>query len=88
MAGIVLGVAMTPTKVRMVLVEGESADGVTVDEDDFDVDTRRTALPGTAPDQVISAILGTWVPPTAATSCCRPALPGPITSRRLCCATP
>lgn len=59
MAGIVLGVAMTPTKVRMVLVEGESADGVTVDEDDFDVDTRRTALPGTAPDQVISAILGT-----------------------------
>ncbi|MGV2584099.1 DUF7159 family protein, partial [Mycobacterium avium] len=59
MAGIVLGVAMTPTKVRMVLVEGESADGVTVDEDDFDVDTRRTALPGTSPDQVISAILGT-----------------------------
>ncbi|WP_439955899.1 DUF7159 family protein, partial [Mycobacterium avium] len=59
MAGIVLGVAMTPTKVRMVLVEGESADGVTVDEDDFDVDTRRTALLGTAPDQVISAILGT-----------------------------
>lgn len=39
MVGIVLGVSMTPTKVRMVLVEGESADGVTVDEEDFDVDT-------------------------------------------------
>src|SRR6185437_3778705 len=50
---------MTPTKVRMVLVEGESADGVTVDEDDFDVDTQRTALPDTAPNEVISAILGT-----------------------------
>lgn len=59
MVGIVLGVSMTPTKVRMVLVEGESADGVTVDEEDFDVDTQRTARPGTAPDEVISAILGT-----------------------------
>ncbi|OBB80837.1 hypothetical protein A5760_18275, partial [Mycobacterium colombiense] len=63
MVGIVLGVSMTPTKVRMVLVEGESADGVTVDEEDFDVDThvdtRRTARPGTAPNEVISAILGT-----------------------------
>ena len=54
-----LGVSMTPTKVRMVLVEGESADGVTVDEEDFDVDTERTAKPGTAPGEVISAILGT-----------------------------
>ncbi|OMB95990.1 DUF7159 family protein, partial [Mycobacterium colombiense] len=59
MVGIVLGVSMTPTKVRMVLVEGESADGVTVDEEDFDVDTQRTARPGTAPNEVISAILGT-----------------------------
>ena len=59
MVAIVLGVSMTPTKVRMVLVEGESADGVTVDEDDFDVDTQRTARPGTAPHEVISAILGT-----------------------------
>ncbi|ORA96500.1 hypothetical protein BST30_28610, partial [Mycobacterium mantenii] len=59
MVGIVLGVSMTPTKVRMVLVEGECADGVTVDEDDFDVDTQRTAAPGTAPNEVVSAILGT-----------------------------
>ncbi|ORW50288.1 hypothetical protein AWC20_24355 [Mycobacterium parmense] len=48
---------MAPTKVRMVLVEGENADGVTVDQDIFDVDdeTRRAA----APSQVISAIMGT-----------------------------
>ena len=30
---IVLGVSMTPTAVRMVLVEGVKADGVTVDHD-------------------------------------------------------
>jgi hypothetical protein len=54
---IVLGVSMAPTKVRMVLVEGENADGVTVDQDDFDV-TCDTS-PVTAPAQVISAILGT-----------------------------
>jgi hypothetical protein len=55
--GIVLGVSMAPTKVRMVLVEGENADGVTLDEDEFDV-TADTS-PSTAATQVISAILGT-----------------------------
>ena len=35
---IVLGVSMAPATIRMVLVEGESADGVTVDEDRFHVD--------------------------------------------------
>jgi hypothetical protein len=55
--GIVLGVSMAPTKVRMVLVEGESADGVAVDQDNFDVDGHGS--PFTAPNQVISAILGT-----------------------------
>ena len=34
---IVLGVSMTPTTVRMVLVEGEKADGVIVDHDAFDI---------------------------------------------------
>jgi hypothetical protein len=53
---IVLGVSMASTKVRMVLVEGESADGVTVDQDGFDV---AGAAPSSAPSQVISAILGT-----------------------------
>src|ERR1700752_2219164 len=57
MVGSVLGVSMAPTKVRMVLVEGENADGVTVDEDNFDVDGDPS--PSTAPNQVISAILGT-----------------------------
>ena len=33
---IVLGVSMTPTTVRMVLVEGEKGDGLTVDHDAFD----------------------------------------------------
>ena len=41
---IVLGVSMTPTTVRMVLVEGEKADGVTVDHDVFDV----TSVDGSA----------------------------------------
>jgi hypothetical protein len=53
---IVLGVSMAPTKVRMVLVEGENADGVTVDQDNFDVAAKS---PATAHAQVISAILGT-----------------------------
>src|ERR1700756_3533873 len=47
---------MAPTKVRMVLVEGESADGASVDQDNFAVDD---ASPRTAPSQVVSAILGT-----------------------------
>jgi hypothetical protein len=54
---IVLGVSMTPTTVRMVLVEGEKADGVTVDHDVFDVTAGEGSA--TAPDQVIAAILGT-----------------------------
>jgi hypothetical protein len=33
---IVLGVSMAPTNVRLVLVEGENADGVTVDDEDFE----------------------------------------------------
>lgn len=55
----VLGVWMAPTALRMVLVEGENADGVTVEEKNIE----RTAASGPAtrsgPDQVISAILGT-----------------------------
>lgn len=55
----VLGVSMTPTVVRMVLVAGEDADGVTVDTDEFEVPAARDAVTSTAPDQVVSAILGT-----------------------------
>ncbi len=54
---IALGVSMTPTTVRMVLVEGEKADGVTVDHDAFDIQTGDGAA--TAADQVVAAILGT-----------------------------
>ena len=47
MVDIVLGVSMATTKVRMVLVEGENADGVTVDQDDLDVaaDSSASAAP-------------------------------------------
>ena len=55
----VLGVATSPMTVRMVLVEGENADGVTVNQDNFDLTTNGGAPTITAPDQVISAILGT-----------------------------
>ncbi len=51
---IVLGVSMAPSAVRMVLVEGQNADGVTVDQDDFEIDAG-----GSASDRVVSAILGT-----------------------------
>ena len=56
---IVLGVSMAPATIRMVLVEGESADGVTVDEDRFHVDNVNDPATLSAPDQVIAAILGT-----------------------------
>ena len=56
---IVLGVSMTPTTVRMVLVEGEKADGRTVDHDIFDITAVDGAANSSASDQVISAILGT-----------------------------
>ena len=55
----VLGVSMAPTTVRIVLVEGENADGATVDEENFAVagDDDPATLSG--PDQVVAAILGT-----------------------------
>ena len=34
---IVLGVSMAPASVQMVLLQGENADGVTVEEDEFAV---------------------------------------------------
>ncbi len=55
----VLGVSMAPTAVRMVLVEGENADGATVDEDNFEVTDGDQPATVRGTDQVISAILGT-----------------------------
>src|SRR5258707_13991058 len=51
---------MTPTRVRMVLVEGDKADGPIVDHDDFDPtanDGSATSL--SAAEQVVEAVLGT-----------------------------
>jgi hypothetical protein len=56
---VVLGVSMAPTAVRMMLVEGENADGVTVEEDNFDFVVGDDEATLSASDQVISAILGT-----------------------------
>jgi hypothetical protein len=55
----VLGVSMAPTSVRMVLVEGQNADGATVDEDNFAVANGDDPATFSAPDQVVAAILGT-----------------------------
>ncbi|WP_432760648.1 DUF7159 family protein, partial [Mycobacterium colombiense] len=56
---IVLGVSMAPSSIQMVVLEGEYADGATVEEDTFDVTDVDDAATTTGPDQVISAILGT-----------------------------
>ena len=56
---IVLGVSMTPTAVRMVLVEGSDADGVTVDHDTFEVDAGAGTAAARTAEQVVAAILGT-----------------------------
>ena len=56
---IVLGVSMTPTTVRMVLVEGEEADGLNVENDVFDITAVDGAPTSSASEQVSSAVLGT-----------------------------
>ncbi|HEY4795618.1 MAG TPA: hypothetical protein VII18_16370 [Mycobacterium sp.] len=56
---IVLGVSMAPTSVRMLLVEGENADGLTIEDNQFDIADDDEAATLSASDQVISAILGT-----------------------------
>ena len=56
---IVLGVSMTPSAVRMVLVEGEDADGPSLDHDAFDIPDAAAAATSGAPQQVVDAILGT-----------------------------
>ncbi|ODR13519.1 hypothetical protein AWC26_08295 [Mycobacterium shimoidei] len=50
--------SMAPTTVRLVLVEGENADGATVDQENFALAGGDEAA-ASAPDQVMSAILGT-----------------------------
>src|SRR5260370_35326206 len=50
---------MTPTTVRLALVEGEKADGVIVDHDVFDISAVDGSATSGASDQVIAAVLGT-----------------------------
>lgn len=54
---VVLGVSMAPETVRMVLVEGEAAGGVTVDQDGFELADQTTAV--AAAGRVVAAIVGT-----------------------------
>ncbi|SON59301.1 hypothetical protein MSIMFI_00784 [Mycobacterium simulans] len=56
---IVLGVSMEPTAVRLLLIEGENADGVIVEEDNIEVVAGNCAATSDAAAQVIAAITGT-----------------------------
>jgi hypothetical protein len=56
---VVLGVSMAPETIRMVLVEGQDGDGVTVEEDSFDTATAPALAMCSASEQVVAAILGT-----------------------------
>ncbi|HZU47705.1 MAG TPA: hypothetical protein VFA16_10755 [Mycobacterium sp.] len=57
---VVLGVSMAPETIRMVLVEGQDGDGVTVEEDSFDTATAPALATCSASEQVVGAILGTF----------------------------
>ena len=52
---VVLGVSTTPTTVRMVVVDGDKADGAVIEHDSFDIVSTETS----AADQVIDALIGT-----------------------------
>ncbi|OBF59789.1 hypothetical protein A5756_04835 [Mycobacterium sp. 852002-53434_SCH5985345] len=56
---IVLGVSMAPETVRLVVIEGQSADGVTVEQDEFAVAGGAGSVTAGAVDQVLAAIGGT-----------------------------
>ena len=56
---VVLGVSMTRTTVRMVLVNGVKADGLTLESEVFDTTAEGGAPPSNASELVSAAILGT-----------------------------
>jgi hypothetical protein len=56
---IVLGVSMAPEAVQMVLLQGENADGTTVDESEFAVTADDDSPTVSASDRVIAAIVAT-----------------------------
>jgi putative ABC transport system ATP-binding protein len=61
----VLGVAMTPTSVRTVLVAGAKADGDTVNHGNFDITGAADSSPDSTTEQIISTILTTRETATA-----------------------
>jgi hypothetical protein len=56
---IVLGISMAPAAVQMVLLQGENADGTTVDENEFAVTADDDSPTVGASDRVIAAIVAT-----------------------------
>ncbi|WP_415823606.1 hypothetical protein, partial [Mycobacterium basiliense] len=56
---IVLGVSMESSAVRLVLIEGVNADGVTVEEATFEVTDDGAPATSGAPAQVMAALIGT-----------------------------
>ena len=56
---IALGVSMTSTTVRMALVEGDKADGLIMECDQFSTIAGSGTLAASAPEQVSTAILAT-----------------------------
>uniref|UniRef100_UPI0006DCC265 DUF7159 family protein n=1 Tax=Mycobacterium sp. UM_11 TaxID=1638773 RepID=UPI0006DCC265 len=56
---IVLGVSMAPETVRLVVIEGQNADGVTVEQDEFEVAAGTDPGAAGAVEQVLAAIEGT-----------------------------
>jgi hypothetical protein len=55
----VLGLSVTPAAVGLVLVEGQDADGSTVDREAFEIVSGRHATPRQASDQAAAAVLRT-----------------------------
>ncbi|HZA08748.1 DUF7159 family protein [Mycobacterium sp.] len=54
---IVLGVSTTPKTIRMVLIEGEKADGIMVDDDVLEIAANESALTSSPSEQAAAAVL-------------------------------
>lgn len=61
----VLGLSMTSTTVRLQLVEGEGADGVTIDHDSFEMMSADGLTAPRGSEDVVAAVLGTQAIATA-----------------------
>src|SRR4051812_39751102 len=55
----VLGLSVTPSAVGLVLVEGQDAEGSTVDREAFEIVSGRHATPRQASEQAAAAVLRT-----------------------------